>query len=142
LRRRRDPVGALPEVNLIQIQLKNLVFRQDQFHFIGQNELTNFAVEGPFGRQEQRSRQLLGNRAGSFDLAPSAHIRPGRTEHADVVEAGMLEEPDIFDCDDRTPQPFGNICPRGQNATLNEKLTDELLINRIDLRDQAGLIRP
>ena len=54
----------------------------------------------------------------------------------------MLEKPDIFNRDDRTTQPFGNVCYGGQNPTLDEKLTDELLINRIDLRDQARLIRP
>jgi hypothetical protein len=100
---RGNTIGALSEVNLIQIQFKNLLFRQDQFHLVGQNELTDFAVEGALGREKERPCQLLGNGAGPFDLAPSAHIRPSRTEHADVVETGMLEEPDILDRDDRTP---------------------------------------
>ena len=54
----------------------------------------------------------------------------------------MFEEPDILDRDDRTSQPFGNFCQRGQDATLDEKLTDELLIDRIDLSHQTRLIRP
>ena len=54
----------------------------------------------------------------------------------------MLEEPDILDRDDRTSQPFGNFPHRGQDAPLDEKLTDEPLIIRIDLSHQAWLIRP
>ena len=54
----------------------------------------------------------------------------------------MLEEPDVLDRDDRTSQPLRDFCHRGQDAPLDEKLTDESLIDRIDLSHQAWLIRP
>jgi hypothetical protein len=85
---------------------------------------------------------LLGNGAAPFDLASSTQIRPSRPGHADVVEAGMLEEPDILNGHDCTSQAFGNVTDRGQDATLDEKLTNELLIARIDLGHQAWLICP
>jgi hypothetical protein len=40
----------------------------------------------------------------------------------------MFEEPDIFDCDDRASQALGDVRHRRQDAALDEKLTDELLI--------------
>lgn len=52
----------------------------------------------------------------------------------------MFKEPDILNGDDRMPKPFWNSRQRGLDTTLNEKLTDALLVARIDLRDQARLI--
>lgn len=130
----------MSEINLVQIQFENLLFRQNQFHLVRKNQLADFSVEGAFRRKKQGTRQLLGNSAGPFDLAPTAHIRPGRPEHADVVEAGMFEEPDILDRNDCTPQLFGNVRHWGKDAPFDEKLTDELLVARIDLRHQTWLI--
>src|SRR5438477_9184131 len=66
-------------------------------------------ARGLYGRRCVRTRgtatvPIAGYGAGPLDLATSAQIHPGRTEHADVVEAWMLEEPDILDRDDRTSQ--------------------------------------
>ncbi len=52
----------------------------------------------------------------------------------------MFKEPDILDRDDCTPQLFRNVRHRGEDTPLDEKLTDELLVTRIDLRHQTWLI--
>ena len=48
LRGRGDPIGALPEIDLVQIQFENFILRQHQLHLIGQDQLTDLAIEGPF----------------------------------------------------------------------------------------------
>jgi hypothetical protein len=53
----------------------------------------------------------------------------------------MFKKTDILDRDDGSAEPFGNFRQRSLDATLNEKLTDALLIAGIDLRHQARLVR-
>ena len=94
LSRRRHAVGALAKVDLIQIHLQNLIFRQHQLHLVGQNQFTKLAVKGPFRGKKQRTCELLGDGARPFD-SPSAmaNICPGRPNNPHDIQARMFEKP-------------------------------------------------
>src|SRR5438128_5234588 len=69
------PVRAVPEVDLVEVQLQNLLLAQDLLHLQGQERLLRLALEVPLGRQEERARQLLCDGAGALtDQIGRAHV--------------------------------------------------------------------
>ena len=99
-----DAVRAAAEIDLVEIELEDLVLRE--FALDGQREhrLAHFSAEIIFVRQEDRPRDLLGDRRRTLQATPGAAIgdaRADRAGEAERIDAPMALEAAILDCDDR-----------------------------------------
>ena len=59
--RSTDTIGAVTKVNLVQIKLEDLVFRQQLFNANREEDFLNLTHQRAFWTEEEVSRQLLGN---------------------------------------------------------------------------------
>ena len=130
----------MAKINLVEVELQNLVLLEHLLNLESEQHLPDLAVEIPFRREEQRARQLLGDRARPLANPPGDEVREHRTRDADEIDTPMFEKPRVFRGDHRVHQRFGNFLERNQNSALDEKLADDLLIRRIYAGDKARLI--
>ncbi len=99
-RHRLDAVHAAAQVHAVQIELEDLLLRELLFEEQRKNGFLGLAHRRPLVRQEQRARQLLRERAAAFQAAAAACVAPHRARRPDRVDAEMVVEAVIFDCDD------------------------------------------
>ena len=109
LRRGREAVCPLPQIYLVHVQLEDLVFAEAVLDLEGQHCLVELARECPFRRQKEVPGHLHRDRARSLPAAAGREVGVGRTQHADVVNAGMLVEALVLGSQDRAFQNLGHL---------------------------------
>ena len=72
---RLDAVDAGAEIDAIQVELEDLVLGELRFEEQRDAGLLDLAAVGPDVRQEQRSRELLRQRAAAFEASPGLESR-------------------------------------------------------------------
>ena len=92
LRRRGEAVGALPEVDLVDVELEDLVLGEARLDLEGEQHLVELAGERLFLGQEEVARDLHGDGARALAHAARDEIGQRRPRHADVVHAAVLVE--------------------------------------------------
>jgi len=133
-------VGALPEIDLVQVHLQDLLLAQDQLHLVCQDQFLEFSPVGSLRRQKQRAGELLGNRAGPLHFSTAPQIGPDRPQNADDIQPRVFEEPRVLHRDHRLGQVLRNVGQRDQDAPFNVKLADDLAVVRVDTTHEAGLV--
>jgi hypothetical protein len=96
----RGGLGAIEpvaEVDLVEIQLEDLVFRIARFQLRGQDHFLELALERLVERQKALSRQLLGDRAAPLGAAALSEVGDHRSADADDVDAAVVVEPLVLD---------------------------------------------
>ena len=111
-RHRLDAVHAGAEVNPVEIKLEHLILRQLPVNHHRQHRFARLSTVGLLVRQEKRARQLLGERASTFDGSGRAQIADNGTAECDGIDARMRVEPVILDRDERVLQVLGNLAER------------------------------
>ena len=101
LRHRLHAVDAGAEVDAVEVQLEDLLLGELRFDQHRQHGLAALAQVAPPVRQEERARQLLGDRAAALDRARRARIADDRARHRNRVDARMAEEAMVLDGDER-----------------------------------------
>ena len=134
------PVRAVPEVDLVEVQLQNLLLAQDLLHLQGQERLLRLALEVPLGRQEERARQLLCDGAGALTDLPGSKVRDRGPGDADKVQPPMLKEAGVLDRHQRIHQLPGDLIEWDEDPAFHEELADHLLVGRVDTGHEAGLV--
>ena len=86
-RHRLDAVDAGAQVDAVQVQLEDLVLRQLRLEHHGQHRLLELAAVGLAVREEQRARELLGQRAAAFERARVAEVAEDGAAEPDRVDA-------------------------------------------------------
>jgi hypothetical protein len=92
LRRGGEAVGALAEVDLVDVDLENLVLGEVVLDLEGEQRLVDLARQGLLAGQEEIARHLHGDGAGALALAATGEVGVGGAQHAERVDAGMLVE--------------------------------------------------
>src|SRR5688572_14518236 len=115
-RRRLSAVDAIAEVDLVQVQLQNLALVELPFDAGGHNRLFHLAAVRLFRGQKALPGELLREGARALRRAPGAHVRDQRTGDADNIEAAMLVEALILDCQDRLHQIWRDAIERDGNS--------------------------
>ena len=133
LRSGADAIGAVAEVNLVQVQLKDFIFTQQLFDADREESLFDLAHQRLFRAEEEVTRQLLGNGAGALGGMAGEQRDAGRTEDADRVDAVMLIETAVFSGDKRLNQLRRHLLQRDRNTPFLAILRDEFAIRAIDL---------
>ena len=130
LRRGREAVRPLPEEDLVDVQLEDLVLGQVGLDLPGQQHLAQLAGDGLFPGQEEVPGDLHRDRPGAL-LGAAGQVGDRRPEHRQIVDAAMLVEAlvlggqnglfhDIRDFGDRDDRPallaeFAQELPFGRN---------------------------
>ena len=109
LGRGANPVGALAQVDFIQVKLEYFILGQLSFYLDGQENFIQFSHVGFFPGQEKIARHLHGNGAAALSFLSG----PGQGDcgpHQSLpVHARMVEEAVIFRRNECLDQLFGNL---------------------------------
>src|SRR6185503_14487577 len=90
------PAPALPEIDLVQVELEDLLLGVAKLDQERQQRLVELAREGPLPREEDVLRQLLADGAPSFDQRSRAHVPRRGASDAQEVEPHVAEEATVL----------------------------------------------
>jgi hypothetical protein len=96
-----EAVSALPEVDLVHVQLEDLLLGQAVLDLEGEQRLVELAREGLLRREEEVARHLHGDGARSLPPPARYQVRPGRAHHTDIVDPRVLVEAFVLGRDHR-----------------------------------------
>ena len=131
------PVGALPQVDLVHVDLENLLLRQLVLDLQGQQDLVDLAGEGLLGRQIEVARQL--HRDGRCALALElAQAGQAGAQHALVVDTPVLVEVRVLDRQHGVFHHLGDLADRGELATLLAEFAQQHPVGRQHAQRQLG----
>ena len=91
-----ETIGTLTKENLIDIQLKNLVFCQIAFYLERQQGFIELAGIGLFASQEEVAGNLLGDGRSALAFTAADQVGADGTQDAGVIDAAMLVEAIVF----------------------------------------------
>ena len=139
-------VGALAEVDLIEVHLEDLILGVVALDLDREHDLLELARQRALVREEQVARQLLGDRAAALRAAHGAARPDRRAPDAPEVDAPVLVEAAILGRERGVDQRARNLPQRNRGAVLLEELVqhaaarvvDHGLDRRLDLRELLG----
>ena len=91
-----NPVGALAQVDFIQVKLKDFVLGQFSFDLDRQENFIQFSHIGFFPRQEKIARHLHGDGAAALFFLPGPGQGDSGAHQSLPVNSGMVEEAVVF----------------------------------------------
>ena len=129
--RRLDAVGAMPQVDLVDIQLHDLLLVQLLLDLQCQQNFDELALEGLLPGQEEVLRHLHGDGgAAALDAAGGGQLESGTAEALDV-DAEMLEKAGIFGCLQRLDEIVGDLLKRNRRAFFLAELGNQFVVGGI-----------
>ena len=128
-----DAVGAVPEVDLVQVHLEDPVLRVPPLQLEREHGFLHLALEALVRREEEDLGQLLGDGAAALDDAAPAVVLGDRPRDADGVDAPVIVEALVLGGDDRVAQRLGDVGQGHQDAALDVELGDRLVVVVVDL---------
>ena len=137
---RLHPVGAVPEVDVVQVDVEDSLFRKLALDADAENELLGLANERSFRRQEEHAGDLLGDGGGALPHAAGDVVLPGGADDADRIEAVMGAEATVLGGDEGVLHVERDAIQRDKDALFQEELTDELTVGRIHARGAGRLV--
>ena len=129
---RGKTIGALPEENLVDVQLENLVLGKIVFDLEGEQDFIQFAGIGLFRRQEEIARDLLGDGRCALALASAKQVAARGAQNAEVVDAAMLVETIILGRDDGVLHDLRHFLDAHHGAAFFAKLANQVAIGCVD----------
>jgi hypothetical protein len=97
-------VGAGSEIGRVQVAQENVFLLELAFQPYRKHRFLDLAAERPFRRKKHQACKLLGDRAPALPRAAGLGIPPTGPQYSPGIDAVVLVEPSIFDCDDRLRQ--------------------------------------
>ena len=89
--------AAMAEVHLVGIHLEDLLLIEASFELEGDQDLDHLSLDALLRREEEASRELLGQSGAAAGLARADDVGEGAFGDAEVVDAAVLEEVAVFD---------------------------------------------
>jgi hypothetical protein len=131
-------VGAVSEVDLVEIEVEDLLLREPLLDVASEDHLSDLASDRALRVQEQALHHLLGDRAPALtDLSPGQQVLPGGAQDRLVVDPGVLEEGAVLRRDERTHHVLGDLVEGDEEAALVEEFTDPLAVAVVDYARQG-----
>ena len=96
-----DAVGAVSEVDRVQVAGQDPVLRPLPLELPGESRLLQLAADRLVGLDIGVPDELLRDRRGSLHELPARDVRPDSPQNAAEIDSPVLEESSILDGDDR-----------------------------------------
>ena len=123
-----NAVGALAEIDRIEVSLEDLAFRERVFDFPSDAHFSELAAKRLLGDREQlgirRACELHGNRRETLGGAMQKDVLEHRPADAHIVDAVMLVEPSVLSRENGGAERLGNLFERERPAIFVEKARD------------------
>jgi hypothetical protein len=88
--------AVMAEVDVVEVQLEELVFRQARVEHHRQDRLDELPPPGALVREEALLHDLLRNRRAALRDAARAHVREERAEDADRIDTDVAAEAHVL----------------------------------------------
>ena len=137
--RRGKTISPVAQENLVHVDLKDLVFAQQVFKFVSQQNFINLACEGFFRGQINVARHLHGDGRCALALH-AAHIGQTGPQNAQVIDPAVLVKAVVFDRQDRVFHDLGDVFDGRELAPLLAKLAHQLAVLCEHAQRQLGLV--
>ena len=140
LRRCGETVGALSQVDLIDINLQNLVFGQARLDLEGEQGLVEFAGKRFFAGQEKIPCHLHGDGGSALTLAARGQVGVGCPDDAEVVDPGVLVKAFVLGRQDRLFHDLRDFADGDNGAALLAELADQDAFRAVHPQGYLGLV--
>ncbi len=128
----REAVGALPQVDLVHVELENLVLAQRGLDLVGEQHLVDLARVGLLAREEEVAGDLHRDRARALCAFTAREIGDSRAQHALDIDAAVLVVAVILDRDDRLLDVVGDLVERHEASAFFAEFADQDVVGRKD----------
>ncbi len=135
-----EAVGALAEVNLVDVKLQDFVFGQTVFDLEREQRLIELAAEGFLGGEKEVSCHLHGDGAGTLPGAGGGEIGQCCAYHANVVDPAVFVKALVLGCNDCLAQYVGRLLDLDEGSLLLAEFPDQVAFDAEDLQGNLGLI--
>ncbi len=139
LRCRAEPVGALPEEDLVDVELEDLVLAEVRLDLPGEQDFPKLAGQRLFAGQEEIPRDLHRYRPGPL-LGPGRHVGERRPEDAEIVDPPVAEEPLVLGGQNGLFHDIRDVADGDQGAPLLAEFPQEVAFGRNDPKRYLGLV--
>ena len=93
---RTNAVGPVPQVDLVEIELKDLLFAQFLLYTKCKKDLSKLAGKGSFRGEKEIARHLHGNGAATLPAFAASNQFDGSPQDTLVIHSRMPKETGIF----------------------------------------------
>src|SRR5262249_26594257 len=134
-----DAVGAMPEVDLVQVHLENSILRIAALELDREERFLQLSLEALIRGEEQNLGELLGDGAAALDDPSPAVVLYDGPRDADGVDAPVRVEAAVFGGDDGVAKRLRDLSQGDEDPALDVELGDQLIVVVVDLRALNGL---
>ena len=121
LERERLHTVHRPEGDPVQVEFEDALLRQLGLEQQREDGFAQLAAHGALAREEERARQLLGDRARAFDRCAAAQVVQDGAAHRERVDPPVAPEAPVFGRHDRQAQRGGDLRDRDVDAPAVER---------------------
>ena len=142
-RGRSGSIGALAEINLVEIELENLVLGEGALDTTRQHHFLHLAFQSLRRRQQEVFGHLLGNRRGpleAFTQNDMTDIGKGRTDNTAEIQSAMLVKILVLGRNEGLDQALGNVFDGHEHTMLAGILGDQATIAGMDTAHHRRLV--
>ena len=99
----------LPEVDVVHIRFEETPLREPSLQSHGDGRLARLSEQRAIGRQEERARELLGERAAAFSDPPLTQVREHGAGDAAGIQRAVLVEAAVLHGQEGVDQVAGDL---------------------------------
>ena len=135
-----EAVGALPQVNLVDVKLENLVLGKIVLDLHRQHGFGQLAGERLFVRQEEVARHLHGDGRRTFLDPARQQVGAGRAQDAQRVHAAMRVEAFILGRDDGLLHVGRHLVDGDERPAFLTKFADQRAVCGVNPERELGFV--
>ena len=130
---RLHPVGAVTQVDLVEVDLQQPVLRIPALQLEREQGLLDLPLEAAVRRQEEDLGELLRDGAAALHDPVVAEVGVGGPRDAPQVDAEVGVEAGVLDRDHRVPEDLRDLAQRDEDPALGLELGEQLVVVGVDL---------
>jgi len=134
-----EPVGALPEEDLVDVELEDLVLAQVGLDLPRQQHLAQLAGDGLLAGEEEVAGDLHRDGAGAL-LGTRGDVGERRAGHAQIVDTAMLVETLVLGGQNGLFHDIRDLADGHDRPPFLAELAQDLAFGRHDAQRDLGLV--
>ena len=139
MRPRGEAVGALPEEDLVDVELEDLVLGQVGLDLPGQEDFAQLPGDRLLPGEKEVAGDLHGDRPGAL-LGPRGEIGPGGPQDAQVIHAAVRVEALVFGGQDGLLHHVRDVADADDGPALLPEFPQEVALDRDDPERNFGAV--